>query len=154
MITMAQLRGTSLERAELYGKPHVGARYTGSTAKSYERTADCCCICGRPAQSCHHVIPRGRGERFQLVTPNGTWSLRSPLFALCGSGTTGCHEGFHGGARYRARWAWDNIQYEQQWWDGLLLRQFAPHHPALYAYGRWEIEDRATGRTILLREEF
>lgn len=154
MIPMARLRGLSVERAELYGKPHVGARYTGQSAKSYERTQGCCCICGRPAQSTHHVIPRGRGERFQLVTPNGTWSLLSPLFALCGSGTTGCHDGFHGGARFVPRWVWDSIQYEQQWWDGLLLKQLAPHHPALYAYGCWEIEDRATGRTIQLREDF
>lgn len=102
--------------------------------------------------SCHHVIPRGRGERFNLVTANGTWSLRSPLFALCGSGTTGCHNGFHGGCRYVPRWVWDNIQFEQQWWDGLLLGLFPPHHPGLYDYGRWEIEDRETGRIITIRE--
>lgn len=152
MISMGQLQGHSLERAELYGKPHVGARYTGKGARDYERTQEWCCICGRPAMSCHHVIPRGRGERFNLVTPNGTWSLRSPLFALCGSGTTGCHDGFHGAARFVPRWVWDNIQFEQQWWDGLLLKLFPPHHPGLYDYGRWEIEDRDTGRTITIRE--
>ncbi|MFR3452249.1 MAG: hypothetical protein ACLTSX_12580 [Collinsella sp.] len=86
------------------------------------------------------------------MTPNGTWSLRSPLFALCGSGTTGCHNGFHGGARYVPRWVWDNIQYEQQWWDGLLLKLYPPHHPGLYEYGRWEIEDRETGRIITIRK--
>lgn len=152
MISMGQLRGHSLERAELYGKPHVGARYTGKGARDYERTQGWCCICGRPAMSCHHVVPRGRGERFNLVTPNGTWSLRSPLFALCGSGTTGCHDGFHGGCRFTPRWVWDNIQFEQQWWDGLLLGLCPPHHPALYDYGRWEIEDRQTCRTITIRE--
>ena len=50
---------------------------------------------------------------------------------------------------------WDdknNIQFEQQWWDGLLLRLCPPHHPALYDYGRWEIEDRQTGRIITIRE--
>ena len=102
--------------------------------------------------SCHHVVPRGRGERFDLATPNGTWSLRSPLFALCGSGTTGCHDGFHGGARFVPRWVWDNIQFEQQWWDGQLLKLFPPHHPGLYDYGRWEIEDRETGMIITIRE--
>ena len=153
MILMSQLRGQSLERAELYGKPHVGAHYTGKGARAYERTRETCCVCGRPAQSCHHVIPRGRGERFELATPNGKWSLRSPLFALCGSGTTGCHDGFHGGARYIARWAWDNPLYQEQWWDGSLLMLHPPHHPGQYLYGRWEIEDRATGRTITIREE-
>ena len=57
-------------------------------------------------QSCHHVAHRSLGLEFELVTPNGTWSLRSPLFALCGSGTTGCHGQFHGGAGLRAEWRW------------------------------------------------
>ena len=153
MIQMAQLRGTSLERAEIYGKPHVGCRYTGKGARAYERTSDVCCVCGRPAQSCHHVVPRGRGERFELRTAKGTWSLRSPLFALCGSGTTGCHDGFHGGARFFPRWVWDNPLYQEQWWDGSLLVLHPPHHPGLYMYGRWEIDDRKTGRTITIREE-
>ena len=34
--TMSQLRGLSLERAELFGKPHIGARYTHGAR--YERT--------------------------------------------------------------------------------------------------------------------
>lgn len=152
MIGMAQLRGTTLEQAERYGKPHVGARYTGKGKRDYERTQAWCCICGRPAISCHHVVPLGKGERFQLVTPNGTWSLRSPLFALCGSGTTGCHNGFHGGARFVPRWVWDNTLFEQQWWSGELLKRHPPHDPALYLYGRWEVEDRDTGRTITIRE--
>lgn len=78
MISMGQLQGHSLERAELYGKPHVGARYTGKGARDYERTQEWCCICGKPAMSCHHVIPRGRGERFNLVTPNGRVEPEKP----------------------------------------------------------------------------
>lgn len=150
MPTMTQLRGLSLERAEVYGKPHVGARYTHGDR--YERTSERCCICRRPATNCHHVVPRGVGDRFPLVTPDRTWLLRSPLFALCGSGTTGCHDGFHGGARYRARWKWDDPQYERWWWDGILLEQFGPHSPKLYAFGCWEIGDRATGRSFEIRE--
>ena len=95
MISMGQLQGHSLERAELYGKPHVGARYTGKGARDYERTQEWCCICGKPAMSCHHVIPRGRGERFNLFTPNGKWSLRHTPFAgesLCGCGAPGAQE--------------------------------------------------------------
>ena len=150
MIEAGRLRGLSLEQAELYGKPHVGAVYV--RGPRYRRTSDTCCICGRPAGSCHHVAPRGRGETFCMATPNGVFWLRSPLFALCGSGTTGCHDGFHGAARFVPRWVWDNIQFEQQWWDGLLLKLFPPHHPGLYDYGRWEIEDRDTGRIITIRE--
>lgn len=152
MIGMARLRGLPAGVAELYGKPHVGARYTGAGKRDYERSQGWCCICGRPAQSCHHVVPRGKGEVFELVAPNGTWGLRSPLFALCGSGTTGCHDGFHGGARYVARWVWDAAEFERQWWDGELLGRHPPHDPALYLYGRWEIEDIKTGRAIAIRE--
>ena len=104
MIQMHQLRGLSIERAELYGKPHVGAHYTKGTR--YERTQARCCVCGGNATNCHHVIPRGRGQEFALQTPNGLWLLKSPLFAVCGSGTTGCHNGFHGGAFLKAKWVW------------------------------------------------
>ena len=105
ILQASQLRGWPKERAELYGKPHLGARYTGK--RSYELLQDRCCVCGRRAQSCHHVAHRSWGLEFELVTPNGTWSLRSPLFALCGSGTTGCHGGFHTGL-LSAEWRWDS----------------------------------------------
>lgn len=153
MIAAPRLLGRSLERAELYGKPHVGCRYTGEGARCYERTREWCFLCGRPAQSCHHVVPRSQGERFRLVTSCGTWELRSALFCLCGGGTTGCHDGFHGGARYRARWVWDDSECEAQWWDGLLLARHGPHDPALYWYGCWEIEDLRSGKVKTVREE-
>lgn len=151
MPTMKQLRGLSLERAELYGKPHIGARYTGGS--SYERTYERCCVCGRPATNCHHVVPRGLGERFPLVTPDRTWLLRSPLFALCGSGTTGCHDAFHGGAHLEARWVWDEEQYERWWWDGIMLEKWGPHATELYGFGEWQINVRSTGKIIRIREE-
>lgn len=96
------LRGYPKERAELYGKPHLGAHYTHG--KAYEALSQRCCVCGRRAGSVHHVAHRSWGETFRLVTPCGTWDLRSPLFCLCGSGTTGCHDKFHGGARLKAEW--------------------------------------------------
>ena len=94
IVSASQLRGVPKDRAELYGKPHVGARYVGNR---YELAAERCGICGRQATNCHHIVPRRCGD-FALVTPRGTWRLRSPLIALCGSGTTGCHDGVHGGA--------------------------------------------------------
>ena len=151
MPTMTQLRGLSLERAELYGKPHVGVRYTGGSG--YERTAERCCICRRPATNCHHVAPRRMGDSFPLVTPDRTWLLRSPLLALCGSGTTGCHNGFHGGSRFEARWVWDEEQYERWWWDGALLEEWGPHATELYGFGEWQITDKNTGRIIRIRED-
>ena len=96
-------------------------------------------------------MPRRCGD-FALVTPRGTWRLRSPLIALCGSGTTGCHDGFHGGARYRPEWVWDEPEFEEAWWDGTLLCEHEPHDPALYGYGHWAIADTKTGRTIEITE--
>ena len=151
MIEAGRLRGLSLEQAELYGKPHVGAVYV--RGPRYRRTSEACCICGRPAGSCHHVAPRGRGETFCMATPNGVFWLRSPLFALCGSGTTGCHDGFHGGARFKARWVWDDEAFEAAWWDGVLLTILPAHSPRLYGCGRWEVEDRLSGAVLTIREE-
>lgn len=139
ILDASQLRGWPKERAELYGKPHLGARYTGK--RSYEPTQPRCCVCGRRATNCHHVAHRGWGLEFELAAPGGTWSLRSPLFALCGSGTTGCHGRFHG-AGLKAEWRWRHPVYEEAWWTGQLLEVYEPHDPGLYEYGYWAIVDR------------
>lgn len=148
--SMQQLRGLSIEKAELFGKPHIGATYTGTN--SYRLMTHNCFMCMKLATNCHHVAPLSLGKVFQLQTSKGTWFLRSPLFALCGSGTTGCHNDFHGGARYVARWVWDDPIYEQEWWNGEMLSRHYPHDKALYLYGRWEILDKTTGRTLTIRE--
>lgn len=142
--TREQLRGLSIERAELYGKPHLGCEYLGKTARKYQPTQRNCILCGRPATNCHHVQPLGRGEYFNLVTPNGQWKLRSALFALCGTGTGGCHGGFHDG-RFKARWEWNEPAYADDWWNGEILQWFKPHDLDLYQYGHWVITDRKTG---------
>ena len=152
--------GLSREKAALYGLPHIGAHYAQKGAKwkrdgarKYERTQEWCFVCGRPARNCHHVVPVSNGQVFELDAKSGSWPLRSPLFALCGSGTTGCHVMFHSG-RPKARWAWDEPEFEDAWWSGELLASYAPHHPALYCYGQWEIEDRRSGLVIAHRERF
>lgn len=143
---MGQLQGLSADRASLFGMPHIGAAYRRSGG--YAPITDRCLMCGRPVSNCHHVVPRSVREVFVL----DGHELRSPLFALCGSGTTGCHDGFHGGARYFASWAWDDPRDEDLWWDGTLLRHYLPHDVRLYGRGRWEIEDRLTGRTVTYRD--
>ncbi len=154
-LTREQLRGLPREKASLYGLPHLGARYhKGMGARRYCRTATCCVVCGRPATNCHHVVPLSVGHTFEMVTPNGTFELHSPLFALCGSGTDGCHNGFHGGATLKARWVWDSEKYERAWWSGELLARFGAHSKALFAYGRWEIENTRLGITLSYREEY
>jgi hypothetical protein len=96
-------------------------------------------------------VPLSVGRTFRLVTPAGTWELESPLFALCGSGTTGCHNDFHGAARLRASWAWDSDADEQAWWSGELLAAFGPHGEGIREHGHWEIRDLRLGATIYPR---
>lgn len=147
ILTREQLRGMSRERAELYGKPHIGCRYLGSR---YELTRPRCIVCGRPASNCHHVAHRSWGRTFRLETPNGSWELLSPLFALCGSGTTGCHGGFHGGARLTAEWRWRSEESERMWWSGELLQGYRPHDPGLFRHGYWAI--KSNDGTEIIRE--
>lgn len=149
--TREQLRGLSAGVAELYGKPHLGAEYTGNTATRYIRTEKRCVYCHRrPSSNAHHVAPRSRGHTFKLVTPRGTWELRSALFALCGSGTMGCHGGFHTG-RLKATWKWDSQEAEDAWWSGELLSEYEPHSQELYNFGEWLIENTIYQCTTELR---
>ena len=148
--SMAQLHGLSRDKAELYGLPHLGARYVTASGR-YEATAERCVVCGRRATNCHHVVPRSVGMTFQREVPAGRLMLRSPLFALCGSGTTGCHGAFHSG-RLKARWVWDSEEAEEAWWSGDILSRHHAHDPAIFAYGHWEIDDTRAGLTVR-REE-
>lgn len=146
------LRGMSLQHAELYGKPHIGAEYMGESVKSHRTwQGSVCAVCGRPATNVHHVSPLSRGRTFRLETQVGVWELKPALFALCGTGTTGCHNGFHGGARFKAEWVWDNDRDAHEWWRGELLLMMRPHDPMLYLYGWWEIADLKTGAVRQVR---
>lgn len=156
-LDVSQLRGMSYEKASLYGMPHIGAHYTQEGMKyrrdgrrNYEPTQTYCCICGKTLHrpNCHHVVPISYGEVFELQGK----PLRSPLFAVCGSGTRGCHNGFHGGHYLKARWEWDTEEYERQWWSGELFNELEPNSPLLYHYGQWVISDTKRGRTIKFRE--
>ena len=145
-----QLQGRSFEKASLYGMPHLDAYYAGEGAKTHKRIDRArCCICGRLATNAHHVVPLSAGSHFVLQTPFGAFALKSPLFAVCGSGTCGCHNDFHGGARYKVRWVWESELYAEQWWDGSYLsRGLEPHGAWLWELGHYEIEDKLTGRSL------
>lgn len=131
--TAKQLHGFSLQAAECFGKPHLGARYTAAGYERYKRTSDRCALCGHPATNTHHQPYR---QFFTLATPAGIWQLRPALFVLCGSGTTGCH-GLIEANRIQVRWVWDAPQYETAWWDGELLKEYGEHNPELYNFGGW-----------------
>lgn len=150
--TSSQLRCLSYPVAERYGKPHISAHYKTRNVKSnkldqYAR----CSICGEPATNSHHDPPLRNGKSFLLVTDNGSFELKPALIALCGSGTTGCHDGFHGGARYRIEWIWDKDCYASAWWSGEILSKIEPHSPELYMYGYWLITDKKTGDEKIYR---
>ena len=145
---MAQLQGLSYDWAHLFGMPHIGARYTDYDTGDYEMLyGEACVLCGRQGTNVHHVVPRSVRKAFFL----GDHMLRSPLMALCGSGTLGCHNGMHGGARYKVRWEWDCEALEDAWWSGRLLERFGPHDDRLFEMGQYVVEDRKMGYDIVLR---
>lgn len=142
------LNGLSYDKAECYGKPHVQAfyAYTSIASNRLEENARCA-VCGRVATNSHHEPPR-RFKTFKLYGQ----TLRPALIALCGSGTMGCHDGFHGGARYSIRWLWDMDELAELWWSGKLFEQgIKPHARELYLMGGWQITDRLTGEVVWYR---
>lgn len=143
----SQLNGLDYRTAELFGKPHIGAYFKREDAKTntLEDHAKCV-ICGRGATNSHHVVPLSKARSWQLRTPYGIFVLMSPLFAVCGSGTTGCHDGFHGGARYKVAWVWDSEVDMDNWWSGWSLSHgIAPNSPLLFEQGRYVVTDSETG---------
>lgn len=146
--TSEQLQGLPLQRAECYGKPHIGARYKHKDLRdhaSYERTTNECPICGQPATNTHHLSPRSTSKIFTLQGH----TLRSALIALCGFGNvSGCHGKFHK-HHLEAYWNWYGYEYAESWWEGEMLREIEPHSPELYEYGYWQITDVLHGGTII-----
>lgn len=146
-IRASQLHGLDYRTAELMGKPHIGAFFARDDAKSNRLCEDArCVVCGRGAANSHHVVPLSKLRSWDLKTPLGIFVLKSPLFAVCGSGTTGCHDGFHGGARYRAAWVWDTEKDMDDWWSGWTLAHgFTCNDERLFRQGRYVISDLMAG---------
>lgn len=143
---MRILNGLPLQRAEMYGKPHIGAEYTGKT--SYERLIDFCPICGLFATNTHHLSPKSTSKVFTLQGKKAAYPLRTALIALCGSGTMGCHSKFHK-HHFEAYWHWYGTEYAKSWWNGEMLESIEPHSPDLYEFGYWQITDVLHGGTML-----
>lgn len=137
------LCGLSVDAAECFGKPHVGASYLRDDARSNRLAEGAACpSCGKLAESSHHEPPLGMGganRSFLLRTPMGIHVLKPALIALCGhDNVTGCHGKRHQG-KLPIRWRWDSDEHAERWWSGELLSRLAPHDDALFELGRWEI---------------
>lgn len=130
-----KLQGLTIETAECMGKPHVGARYLFNEGVN-RYTMDLgtpCSVCGKSATNVHHQPNKGRGR---ILILNGHM-LRPALFALCGSGTTGCHGKIHQ-QKLKIVWRWTSEEYAREWWEGGLLEEVKPHSEELYNYGFWD----------------
>lgn len=129
------LRGTSYQRASLYGMPHIGCDGKSITGG--------CTVCGLRATERHHAAPKGTGGRYLTVpTQNGALKLESALLALC----HGCHDRFPPqGFEYSVEWRWYDRESCDAWWSGELLSSgIKPHSPELFAYGFYVVKaDRA-----------
>ncbi len=149
------LHGLSVERAQLYGMPHIGARYRGADANTHRLDEGAVCsVCGRPASNAHHEPPKGTCPYFALQTEWGMFMLKPALIALCGSGTTGCHGGRHQGL-VTFRWEWFEDSSAEAWWSGWLLSHgYEPHDPRLYELGQWRVttEDGTATRSAAFQE--
>ncbi len=133
--TCDRLHGFSIDKARLYGMPHVGCWYTGFSVNSYERAYDArCVVCGKLAQHSHHEPQKGiggGGKGFRL----GGFTLRPALLALCAD----CHEDRHH-AHISFDWKWDDLETEELWASGYLLENgFEPHDEMLFMLGCWEV---------------
>lgn len=136
--TVEQLQGYSIENAECLGKPHVGASYLyRDRIDKYIMDEDCtCAICGKLATNVHHQPFRSHGKGIII---NGKL-LRPSLFALCGSGTTGCHGKIHNGT-IKIKWKWVDENYAKRFWEGSLFEYAPPHSELLYEFGYWDFID-------------
>ena len=158
----------------LYGLPHIGATYIpGWTKKkrNYDRVSDMCQVCCQArATSTHHIIPIGMGGRQSakriaidrafcesyssvqapeiISTSMGNFEVYTPLIAVCGTGTIGCHGDFEE-HRIRIEWVWRDELCKTLWESGWILSHgYQPNSERLFEFGYYRI----SGRNGFLRE--
>ena len=144
------LRGLSVDAAQKFGMPSIGAHYEGRGVRTNRLDEGARgAFCRRPATNAHHVPNVGMGGRNKGFALHG-YELRPALIALCGSGTTGCHGECHSGLM-RIEWVWDSDEYAEAWWSGELLREYGAASPMLYEFGGWEIARLGIGTVRRIR---
>lgn len=146
------LCGLSVDAADKFGKPCVGAYYAGMGVRDNRLDEDArCLICGARATNSHHEPPLGLGCRNSRLFVAGH-RLRPALIALCGSGTTGCHGKVHRGI-YRIAWRWDSDDDARDWWQGRMPGESYDYcgSKTLYWHGQWVVT--SGGETIKTHRE-
>lgn len=152
---------------DLYGLPHLGAEYVTGWShgrRNYRRIAEVCCLCDRQrSTNTHHVVGFGLGGHqdntvivvdtkfceeydrvpYLLDTKIGSFVLYTPLFAVCGSGTTGCHGKLEDGVGdHIVEWVWYDEVCKELWEKGWMLSHgYAPHDERLFEFGYYRIKD-------------
>lgn len=141
--------GIPRDRADLMGKPSIGAHYEREDYRSHKLDDDArCVICGRRATDAHHVVPRSTVRGYTVDTPLGMFVCLSPLFALCRE----CHHDIHMRARYQIRWEWKAEQYRQEWENGHTLAHICrPGNSFLFQEGCYIVKDAKTGKEFEVR---
>lgn len=129
-------------RDYLYGLPHIQCHYENESVNSNKLNEGAWCMCcGKPATNAHHYPPKGTAP----VRHRNGYTLKPALFAVCGSGTTGCHNDWHGGARFTANWEFYSEEEKELWEDGTYLDLYGPHSDEMYNHGYWVITDKKAG---------
>lgn len=140
--TSEKLGTLTVEKARMFGMPHVGAKYTSKTGDHYRMLEGArCMVCGQPAAHVHHEPNKGMGGHATLELAGH--GLRPALFALCQK----CHDQrhfAHNGDRLSIRWRWafepTSHEYEKLWVEGGFFESgFMPHDERLFWYGWYEI---------------
>lgn len=91
-----------------------------------------CVVCGRPAATGHHVLPRGRGGD----------DVAENLVALCGSGTTGCHGDIENRDPAASRALGDYLVAERRDVVAYLRRKLGIRPARAFLYRRYHVEVR------------
>lgn len=144
-LDQSQLMGLSRTAAELMGKPHLGAHYSGSGVNTHRKDEGAlCAVCGQIATDAHHVVPKGKAQGFTVNTPIGRFVVQTPLFALCRR----CHAMFHE-KKLAVEWCWSDEAYEDEWWSGHTLAHICrPHDSFLFQEGYYLLRSEEGERIL------
>ena len=128
------LHGMSIDKARLFGMPHVGCHYANLSVNSHKLDRGArCAVCGQIARHAHHEPQKGMGGTRGFLLHE--FALRPALLALCPQ----CHHDRHF-SDLSFTWLWEDDESEAEWASGKLLRDgFGPGSEELFSLGYWVV---------------